>query len=116
MAVGDSHAGLVTLADGRKEVVVASGQYTTATQIFSFESQTWRRGQEFPSELGQGRSVPFGDTFLVVGGLSSSYHDTIYKYNIETEGWDLMPQRLKDTRDQLTAFFVPDDYITCTRT
>ena len=113
MAVGDSHAGLVTLADGRKEVVVAAGSPTTATQIFSFESQTWRRGQDFPLEIAYGESVPFGDTFLVVGGLTDNSQDTIYKYNIETEGWDLMPQRLKNARREFAAFLAPNDYITC---
>ena len=41
-------------------------------------------------------SLEYGDTFLVIAGHTADEKDldTIYKFEPETEGWTLMPERL----------------------
>ncbi|CAM6054068.1 unnamed protein product [Sphagnum tenellum] len=110
-------AGLITHPDGRLEIVVAAGSATNRTQIFSFDTYTWRLGPDFPTgRVYGGSSVPYGDTFLVVGGyvVGGSYQSSIYSYHIETGSWLKMPQELAIARQLSAAFFVPDDYVNCT--
>jgi hypothetical protein len=113
-----SQAGLVIHSDGRAEVVVAAGWATNATQVFSVDTQTWRLGSDFPAgTLGGGSSVPYGDTFLVVGGsINGAFgpvQDTIFMYEVETGQWVSLPQRMSVARVEFAAFLVPDDFVSC---
>lgn len=47
------------------------------------------------------------ETFYVVGGYDSdSVLDTIYRYEVSSESWQLMPNRMKYARDVPTAMMV----------
>jgi N-acetylneuraminic acid mutarotase len=116
VATSNTQAGLVTLADGTKEVIVVAGDGVVATQIFSLDTQTWRLGPDFPGgELVLGSSVQYGDTFLIVGGfaVAGEWLDTIYVYDAEAESWELTDETLAVPRFYFAALLVPDDYVTC---
>lgn len=112
-----THAGLVTYPDGRVEVAVAAGIGTAATQFFSLDTQTWRRGPNFPVDILEGgSSVQYGDTFFIVGGNdeNEAAQRSIYMFNVESEEWELLPHMLAIPRaNQPAAFLVPKGFIGC---
>ena len=80
-----AHAcGRVTSSTGKDEVVVAGGYFLASlstTEIYTVESDTWRSGTPLPQTLSHAASLPFEDTFLILGGGDSPGEciDTIYK-------------------------------------
>ena len=54
-------------------------------------------------------SVPYQDTFILVGGwldtASPTYFDTMYMYQPETEGWELLGD-IGTGRDDIIAMTV----------
>ena len=110
-------AALIEKASGEKEVVYVGGYLRDdATEIFSLETLSWRDSTPFPSEIRYTTAVPQGKTFLVVGGYISntaSDLDTIYRFDPDSESWELLPQRLEETRSDFPAFYVPEDFVPC---
>jgi N-acetylneuraminic acid mutarotase len=53
-------------------------------------------------------SVPFGDTFLLVGGetTNGSKLSTIYRYNPEDDSWTLLDSRMKEGKRNVIAMLV----------
>ncbi len=53
-------------------------------------------------------SAPFGDGFIVAGGLSANnvYSDTAFRYDSETKKWIKLPDVLGQKRGYLTLFGV----------
>ena len=114
--------GVVTLEDGRKEVVITGGGYrifSETTEIFSLDAMEWRWGPDFPVRNYGMASVQAGSTFYVLGGCNNYYCDIayhhVYKYNPVNETWDQMPQTLTFGSATFpgTAIFVSDDFVTC---
>ncbi len=46
-------------------------------------------------------SVPYGNTFLLVGG-----NDEVFKFIPETEQWEEMPEKLSEGRFGVTAMLI----------
>ncbi|CAM6054615.1 unnamed protein product [Sphagnum tenellum] len=112
----NTNAGVAINNQGRPEVVITSGFFTNATQIFSVDDQTWRFGQDYPAGAIFGASsIQHADTFLVIGGYyaSSGYHDTIYQYDSEIEGFRVLPQRIELGRNSFAAVLAPGDFVDC---
>ena len=73
-------AGLVQYSDGSEHIVVTGGCcYTELTEIFNLQTFTWSVGEDLPVAIGYGASVPFEDSFLIVGGYPD-YLDSIYYF------------------------------------
>ncbi len=87
-----------------------------AATFFNLQTLTWKSKQSMPSDIAFGASVPFEDSFLIVGGYSyatAQELDTIYYYNPNTNEWELLSQHLKEMRRKFTAFMVPDTFGNC---
>ena len=86
------------------------------TEIFSLDTLSWRPGPTF--SLSAPASVPFEDSFIVIGGYSENgagelkSHSEIYKWDVETEDFVLMAQELSEARDTMEAIMVPDSVCT----
>lgn len=86
----------------------------TSSEFLDLNTLVWEPKASLPLTIGGGVSVPYLDSFLFVGGLTSvSQQDTIYYYNPGDDRWELMPQRLKYVRTSFPAFLVPDSYANC---
>ena len=76
----------------------------------------WNRGPDFPvAQVGGGVSVPYGDTFLMVGG-ENFVHEAlylIYKFDIDTHTFVKLEQRMAIPRSSFAAFLVPKDLLSC---
>ena len=58
-------------------------------------------------------SVPFGDTFLLVGGSDDTYQKTIYEFDPVGMDWLLRPEELKEERDAAFAVTTSAEYMGC---
>ena len=107
--------GRVVRADGEVEIVIIGGDKDSSSQIFNLNSMSWRDGNDLDIELWSGASVPYGDTFLLVGGFSEPARrevDTIYKYDVVSDR--IFPiGTLNMARRYHTAVFVPDNFVDC---
>ena len=71
-------AGLVKYSDGSEHIVVAGGRsvnndYLAVTEIFDLQTQTWSVGDNLPVESIGGASVPFEDSFIIVGEYTGDH-------------------------------------------
>ena len=109
-------AGLVTYPDGTKGIIAAGGYYTEKSVDFlDLDTLIWEPRPRMPINIYIGVSVPYQDSFLIVGGYSSdgpNYLDTIYYYNPMTDEFELLGQMM-DERETFAAFLVPDYYANC---
>ena len=113
--------------DGSRHLVASGGSPLLgkadagdiSTWIYDLDSgiDIWRPGPALP--LQRGTSVPFGDTFLAVGGRLNyspfSYTDQIWEFNADPseEKWEPRNERLKSAKYGVAAFLVPNNYATC---
>ena len=72
---------------GKEEVVVAGGysqnEYLSSSEIYTVEDNTWRQGTPLPKAISNIASLPYGDTFLMLGGYAGgSCQDSIYQVHI----------------------------------
>ena len=71
---------------GKEEVVVVhgatpSGNRVSSTEIYTVEDDTWRIGTPLPHAISGAASLPYEDSFLILGGGRAGVPcmDTIYK-------------------------------------
>ena len=64
-------------------------------------------------ELFAARSVPYGNSFLLVGGYVSTYVDTVYELDPDQLKWIELSQKLENARYWHAAFLVPNSLIEC---
>ncbi len=67
--------------------------YLADSEIYNTATQEWRQGPTLPDEVAYMTSVQYEDTFLLVGGRTPAYLDTIYQYNPALETWILREER-----------------------
>ena len=63
-----------------------------------------------------GRVVPFGRTFLVIGGWNkyqNVYHNRVFKIDPDTLEWIRMPLNIKVPRMYFYASLVEDEMVKC---
>ena len=65
-------------------------------------------GTFLPQAIAYGTVAPTNDgSFLIVGGnYGNGQLDTIYKYSVDGERWDLLPKRLPRRAEKLTAMMI----------
>ena len=70
-------------ATGKEEVVVTggggNGGHLSSTEIYNVEDDTWRQGTPLPKALNGPTSLPYEDSFLILGGYDGSCLDSIYQ-------------------------------------
>ena len=112
-------AGLIKRPNGSLQMVVAGGLSSnsidlSSSEIYDINSQTWSTGPNLPSAWYLSTSVPFGDTFLVVGGVSSgSRSDDIYEFDPVANTWKTRIEKMSLDRYDHAAFLVPDEIARC---
>ena len=108
---------MVTYPDGTKGILIAGGPADTTALFLNLQTLIWEPKPNLPHDISQGVSVPFLDSFLIVGGESlgeTGFLDTIYYFNPGVEEWVLMDVRMEHKRVYHAAFMVPDSYANCT--
>ena len=110
-----SYAGKAKLsADKREILIVAGGQYSKSSYYLELANPVnWTKGPDLPVDdyLEFGSSVPYGDTFLLVGG---SGERRIFAFDVDNLTWMVLPQMLDQHRGFFAAFLIPDSFVTCT--
>ena len=111
-----TQAGLVTYPNGDEGILVAGGTSTTSSEFLNLETLVWEPKANLPKQIHLAASVPYLDSFLIVGGaknFNEEFYDSIFYYNPSNNDWDLLEQTLMFGRDQLAAFLVPDSFNPC---
>ncbi len=73
------------------------------------------QGVPLPQPIRQSTSVPYGNTFLLIGG-NKDFHflDTVYEYVAESGTWKLHPTRLDTPKRNVGAMLVrKESFPTC---
>ena len=105
--------------NGHKKLVVAGGlnadwNALSSSEELNLESLQWSSGPDLPLPIAFGESVPFRNSFLIVGGSHGyKFSEAIFGYNAESNGWLRMPQQLKKRRSSFAAFLIPDHVAEC---
>ncbi len=88
----------------------------------SKQKQKWSNasfsGPDFPDDNGVygAGSIPFEDSFLVVGGSDDGgvdFTDNIYKYNPAEEDWELREEKLSSPKYHFAYVFADREDILC---
>ncbi len=62
------------------------------------------QGTPLPQQIGECASVPYENSFVLIGGIGSSGHlDTVYEYEAETKSWKVHPKRLSRPKREMGA-------------
>ena len=69
--VGHGCGRVINPTTGKEEVVVAGGA-GRLTEIYTVEDNTWRQGPHLPRALRGPASLPYEDSFLIVGGRQAT--------------------------------------------
>ena len=117
-----SHCGVATKSDGSKMVVVA-GSFNIgdrrSTQILDLETGVWRMPNTFPFDVRLGTVVPYGNTFLILGGRSGGatspdYATTsIIEFEPDSETWVVRQEHMTEQRSGHYAAFVDREHFDC---
>ena len=95
-------AGLVKQTDGTRQIVVAGGRYlastSNVTEILDLQTLEWSTGDDLPDDINSGASVPFNDSFLIVGGLDADNPPvkSIYYFNPQDQKWESKNKMMKN--------------------
>ena len=98
----------INAKSGDVEIVAAGGEsHTDIVEIYTIRANTWRTAKHrLPSKNRGLTGVPYGQTFMVVGGDTGSYSDMILLYKPDTEGWETLGQRMTTGRYHVSATLV----------
>ena len=113
----EGFAGVLNLPDGAQKLVLAGGNRAgSSTEIYSFETNSWSNGPDFPlADCFSGQTIAYQDSFLAVGGTIgfSDYNSAVFYLDPVTMEWVEMDGALITARRWFSGFLVDDDYITC---
>ena len=113
-------AGVYENSQGIRKMIVAGGEthgtvYLTSTEILNLDTFTWSPGNELPFILVHGTSVPFRNTFIVVGaddGITNDFK-SIMEFDADTEQFFARSEEISREKTRVAAFLVPDNAVIC---
>ena len=111
----------MTYDNGTRKLVITGGEIDSSlirlTEELDLQTMEWSTGQDLPMFLSQSDSVPFGRSFLVVGGKANlddnRRKEFIYEYVRETNEWLTRAETFSAGRSDGAAFMVPDSAVDC---
>ena len=109
--------GLIQSNNSGPEIVVAGGsQVGLLVEILSLSTMEWREGPNLPKDIEFPASVPFGNSFLIIGGSNTGeygFYDSIYEYGVEGGNWIERPEKLSQAKYDLTAVMLDTNDVNC---
>ena len=112
-----SICGLAIASSGETSIVVAGGDFgSVLVYIYDLTEETWREAlNPLPFDLWLSSVVPFGDTFLAVGGLRADGQrdDRILEYQPDDESWMVREERLSEPKSEMSVLFISEDKVSC---
>ena len=92
-------------------------QDSTYTALLDLNTLEWTEGDKLPAQRGYSSVVPYGNSFLVIGGRSSNswgnVTNTIFYLNEESIMWEEMDFRMQSNRAVFFATVFEDDSFDC---
>ena len=103
------------LINGSVHIVITGGDDQLGSQetdILNLETLTWSLGEGLPISIRLGASVPFGKSFLIVGGKPQS--NKIFYFEPTKLRWIELEEKLTNANYHITSFMVPNSFANCT--
>ena len=96
---------------GNREVIAAGNYYSPYDKVekYNFQEDTWTFSNDLPFGLWGADSVPYGDSFVLVGGYiepNDVESDAILLYKPMDDSWDVMEGALKTPKRYVKAINV----------
>ena len=92
-----------------KQIIVVAGGYTSEQKetcdILDLETLTWSTGPPPPGDICSSASVPYGNTFLKVGGYCSN---VVMEFDGCAMDWIVRPETYEYSYDDPTAVLIED--------
>ena len=92
---------------GNREVIAAGSSYYPYNSVekYNVQEDSWTFGLGLPFELYTADSIPYGDSFVLVGGFKiDTFIDAILLYN--DDSWVVTEGALKTAKGFVTAINV----------
>ena len=107
-----SPAGIVTFPNGTQMITVVSGSVEQTSEFMNLDENRWHYGPDLPYHISNAASIQLENTFLIIGGQNwTSYLDSIWMFDPNTENWSQLEQKLTTVRVYTkAAFLVPDEF------
>ena len=99
------------------KIIVAGGSSVSSSEVIDLNdiASGWSFTGSLPQSLGYGASVPFKDSFLIVGGFTGAQRSVhVYEFDVFADSWITRDERMATDRQVLTAFLIPDNIARCT--
>ena len=110
-------------SNGRPHIVTGGGlrnyvDERNKTFIFDIDGDQpkWRPGPDYPFPVSKTSSVPFKDTFLVVGGFgirSGAFYNAIHEFDPLNEKWIRRPEKLAVGKRGVAPVMIGDNVFQC---
>ena len=98
-------------------IAVFVQQDSTYTALLDLKTLEWTEGDKLPAQRGYSSVVPYGNSFLVIGGRSSDswefVTDTYFHLNEESMMWEEMDFRMENKRAMFFASVIEADSFDC---
>ena len=89
---------------GNKHVIAAGSAYSPSVEKYNVLVDNWTFGNDLPFLLNYGDSVPYEDTFALVGGeIDYKCSDAVLIYTPTDDSWVVMEGALKTPKRHATA-------------
>ena len=90
--------------------ILITGGSTNSTEQFDFQTMSWSKSTDLPYEIASGVTLPYKDSFVIIGGHDTDYTNTksILFYDNLSNKWEILDVELEIGRADFTAFYVPD--------
>ena len=99
---------------GGMDLIFAGGRETdpvSTVTVYNTASGEWRDGPDLPLPAYEMAYLPFGDSFVLVGGLTDDRDmDEIFGYDPQQGEWFQFSESLSERKRSVAAFSVGEEY------
>ena len=98
---------------GPVDKIVVSGLYgeVSTVEVYDVQKDSWERADGLPfGKLSYGATIPFEDTFLIIGGrIDGHYSNKVWRYKKNGKWEEMRHLQLREGKRRLTAIEVPSN-------
>ena len=107
--------GLVEKANFEKEIVAAGALVgESIVEIYTVSTDAWRTASPLPKDVAGAVTVPYENSFVMIGSYKQSHGDAIYQFDVENEEFVLLSAQLDSANGYLAAVIVdPKEFPQC---
>jgi len=98
---------------GPVDKIVVSGLYgeVSTVEVYDVQKDSWERADGLPfGKLSYGATIPFEDTFLIIGGrIDGHYSNKVWRYKKNGKWEEMRHLQLSEGKEEVSAIEVPSN-------